>query len=229
MHLTKANLALQKLIEGNARFIANQKTRLDFTFDRAASAKHPEPFAAILGCVDSRVPPELVFDQGLDDLFVIRTAGHVLDNAVLGSLEYGVVKLHIPLIVVLGHERCGAVKATLDALKHQTEYTTKLQHLIDAIRPAVEASQRRGEGDPVENAVRANIEFTLHRLTHLPFFAKEIKQGRLKIVGMRYDLDDGAIVSLVRENGGFGMADGGPHAQIRGISPNSIVGRIYDE
>ena len=108
--------ALQRLLEGNRRYVANQPILDESPRRRSEVAQGQKPVAIIFGCVDSRVPPELIFDQGLGDLFVIRTAGEVLDQAVLGSLEFGVEELHIPLLVVLGHERCGAVKAAIEVL-----------------------------------------------------------------------------------------------------------------
>src|SRR5678816_4607625 len=115
--VTNADEALQRLLEGNQRYAANKSIDLNESQSRRVEmAKGQNPFATIFSCVDSRVPPELIFDRGLGDLFVIRTAGHVIDQAVLGSLEYGVEELKIPLLMVLGHEKCGAVKATIDTI-----------------------------------------------------------------------------------------------------------------
>ena len=139
--VTNPAAALDRLLEGNQRFAANM----------AKDPNHPEarrmmvaggqqPFATIFSCVDSRVPPELVFDQGLGDLFVIRTAGHVIDDAVLGSLEFGVAELGIPLLMVMGHEKCGAVKATIEAVEAQTMTPAQIGTLVEAVTPAVEVA-----------------------------------------------------------------------------------------
>ena len=121
--------ALARLLEGNARYVESRAARPDQTPERRAEvATVQHPFALVLGCADSRVPPEIVFDQGLGDLFVIRVAGNVLDDQVLASIEYGVEHLHIPLVIVLGHERCGAVVATIDA-----SVRANVQHVVHDI------------------------------------------------------------------------------------------------
>jgi carbonic anhydrase len=188
-----ADEAVQRLIEGNQRYVANASIDLNQSASRRRDlASSQTPFATIFSCVDSRVPPELVFDRGLGDLFVIRTAGHVLDQAALGSLEFGVAELHIPVIMVLGHERCGAVKATIEATEHHTSAPADIQALVDGIRPAVE--QAKGQaGDLLENAVTANIVLTVSRLKRTPILAEAIDKSGLKIIGARYDLDSGAV------------------------------------
>src|SRR5438093_4353999 len=130
--------ALQRLLDGNARYVANKAERPDQTVERRlALAQAQHPFAAILGCADSRVPAEIVFDQGLGDLFVVRVAGPVLDEAVLGSLEFAVAELGLGLILVLGHERCGAVAATIAALERGADAPGRIADLVAAITPAV--------------------------------------------------------------------------------------------
>jgi carbonic anhydrase len=191
--VTTADEALQRLLEGNRRFSTNQPAHLNQTSPRrleVAQAQHP--FAIIFGCVDSRVPPEIIFDRGLGDLAVIRTAGHVLDRTTLGSIEFGVLELGIPLVVVLGHERCGAIKATVESLAHHRQEPGQIKLLVEAISPAVEKA-RSQPGDLVENAVRVNVELTVSHLKTSPVLAEAMTKGRLKIVGARYDLDTGSI------------------------------------
>jgi carbonic anhydrase len=159
---------------------------------RLRQASGQSPFAIIFSCVDSRVPPELVFDRGIGDLFVIRTAGHVIDNAALGSIEFGVEELHIPLIMVLGHQSCGAVAATIAALDQHTPTPDQINSLVAAITPAVE--QARGQtGDRLDNAVRANIALTVERLRTVPLLGEAPEQQRVKLVGARYDLHTGGV------------------------------------
>jgi carbonic anhydrase len=153
----------------------------------------------IFSCVDSRVPPELVFDRGIGDLFVIRTAGHVIDNAALGSIEFGAEELHIPLIVVLGHERCGAVSATVEATAPgmSAEAPGQIGTLVEAIRPAVDQVRDR-PGDVLDNAVRANVELTVAALRARSSLLEEAAHHGLVIVGARYDLDTGGVEITVR-------------------------------
>ena len=138
------------------------------------------------------MPPELIFDRGLGDLFVIRTAGQVIDKAVLGSLEFGVEELDIPLLLVLGHERCGAVKATVEALEQGTAVPAEIRFLVEGIKPAVERVKDQS-GDLLDNAVRANVELVVGQLKKSSILADAMTQGRLKIVGARYDLDTGVV------------------------------------
>lgn len=191
--ITTADEALQRLLDGNRRYSTNQAIHLNQTSPRRIEvAKAQHPFAIIFGCVDSRVPPEIIFDRGLGDLFVIRTAGHVIDRAALGSIEFGVVELGIPLIMVLGHERCGAVKATVESLEKQTEEPGQIEMLVKAISPAVEQAKNQ-PGDLLENVVRVNVELTVNQLKASPVLAEAMGKGQLKIVGGRYDLDTGSI------------------------------------
>ena len=161
---------------------------------RGAGAKGQNPFAVIVGCSDSRVGPEMVFDQGLGDLFVVRTAGEVVDSAALGSIEYAVEHLGSSLIVVLGHERCGAVSAAVAGAKEPGHIAAVLK----AIEPAVK--QTKGNpGDPVENAVRAQALDVAKQLQEAePILAERVQSGKLKIVAARYDLDTGKIDLLTR-------------------------------
>lgn len=189
--------ALQRLITGNQRYAANKTVDPNQTETRRVEvAQGQHPFATILGCVDSRVPPEIVFDRGLGDLFVIRTAGQVIDSAVLGSIEFGTAELGIPLIMVLGHENCGAIKATIEAMEKNTPAEGSIGALVEGIRPAVEQVQGR-EGDLVDNAVRANIALVVEQLQTSPVLSEALRENKLKIVGGRYDLDSGTVEMIV--------------------------------
>lgn len=188
--------ALDRLLAGNARFVANRSVALNESPARRAEvAQGQHPFATILSCVDSRVPPELVFDRGFGDLFVIRIAGQVIDSAVLGSIEFGAAELDIPLILVLGHEKCGAVKATIETLEKHAEAPGSIATLVTAIRPAVEKAQAEG-GDLLAHAVDANIRQGVALLQESPVLADLLAQSKIQIVGGRYDLDTGAVALL---------------------------------
>jgi carbonic anhydrase len=189
--------ALNRLLQGNARFVSGHLTHAgpeQIAEARGAVSQGQSPFAVIVGCSDSRVGPEIVFDQGVGDLFVVRTAGEVVDSAALGSIEYAVKHLGSTLIVVLGHERCGAVAAAVAGAKEPGHIAA----VINAIEPAVK--QTRGQpGDPVENAVRAQALDVAKQLQEAePILAKRVQSGKLKIVAARYDLDTGKIEWLPR-------------------------------
>ena len=191
--VTNADEALRRLMEGNERYVANKSTDLNESKSRRAElAQGQNPFATVFSCVDSRVPPELVFDRGLGDLFVIRTAGHVIDNAVLGSLEFGVAELKIPLLMVLGHEKCGAVKATVEAVEKNATAEAEINWLVDGIRPAVEQVKAQS-GDLLDNAVKANVTLTVERLKGSAILSEALEKSELRIVGGRYDLDTGMV------------------------------------
>jgi carbonic anhydrase len=187
------DLAQQKLIDGNKRYVDAKPSHPNQTAQhRTEVAKGQHPFAAIVSCADSRVPPEILFDQGLGDLFVIRLAGNILDDSALGSLEYAVEHLGVKYIMVLGHERCGAVEATLkggDAPGH-------IGSLVKAIQPAVEKAKNQ-PGDPLDNAVRANVTMVVQQVkSSEPILEGRVKKGDLTVVGARYDLDDGVVAIL---------------------------------
>jgi carbonic anhydrase len=196
---TDPELALETLIEGNRRYASNQTVHPDRGAERrAALSEKQEPFATIVGCADSRVPAEFVFDRGLGDLFVVRTAGHIVDEVVLATIEFGAIELGIPLIFVLGHEGCGAVKAALNA-NEGAEVSDHAQPLIKAIMPAIRKTKSLS-GDPVGNAVRANIELTLDRLKLSESLAPDLRNGKIKIVGGLYDLDTGVVEVTVTDS-----------------------------
>ncbi|MEV1006288.1 carbonic anhydrase [Streptomyces sp. NPDC049881] len=144
------------------------------------------PFALVLGCIDSRVPPELVFDQGLGDLMTVRSAGQVLDEAVLGSIAYGVLELGIPLVLVLGHQSCGAVAAAVEADEHGTHLPAHIQYLADQIAPAIDHSVTGAAR--VDATVGANVGLVTARLAAEPDLAAKVASGDLAVVGARYEL-----------------------------------------
>jgi len=188
--------AWQRLLDGNARFVAGktQHPHQDLA-RRAEVAAGQKPFAVVIGCADSRTSPEILFDEGLGDIFVVRLAGNIVDDAALGSVEFAVAKLGARLIVVLGHEKCGAVSAAVDALK--SPGTSKLPGhigaIVERIKPAA-ASVRGKPGDEVDNAVRANVSAVVeHVKAASPVLAPLFKSGELSIVGARYDLDEGKV------------------------------------
>lgn len=183
--------ALGELVEGNRRFVTGHLEHARQDKERRDElAKSQHPFAVIVGCSDSRVPPEVVFDQGLGDLFVVRVAGNVVDDASLGSIEYAVEHLGASLVIVLGHERCGAVQAALDG----KALPGHIGAIGAALSPAIaEAKAQRG-GDPLDTAVRANVRRIVRQLTGAePLLAHAAHEGELEIVGARYDLDTGEV------------------------------------
>jgi carbonic anhydrase len=184
--------ALQMLIDGNQRFVQARREKPNQTWTRiAAVAPSQAPFAAILGCADSRVPAEIVFDRGFGDIFVCRVAGNVATPEEIGSLEFGTLLLGAKVLMVLGHERCGAVKAAIEG----GALPGHINSLTDAIQPAVESSKNK-PGDKVANAVKANVSLQASRLKASPVINQLIEEGKLKIVGGYYDLDTGAVEIL---------------------------------
>jgi carbonic anhydrase len=184
--------AIEQLIQGNKRF-ANQKTKQPNrgSFRLREVAKGQNPFAAILGCADSRVPAEIVFDQGLGDLFVVRVAGNVATPEEIGSLEYGTLVLGAKVILVLGHQKCGAVKATIE----DKPVPGKIGSILEQIKPAVVASQGQA-GDALKNATLANIKNQIAILKSSPVVADLIKADKLKVIGGFYDLDTGIMTPV---------------------------------
>lgn len=196
-NVTNPEAALEQLLAGNERFAANMAQDPNHSSARRMMvAGGQQPFATIFSCVDSRVPPEIVFDRGLGDLFVIRTAGHVIDNAVLGSLEFGVAELGIPLLMVMGHEKCGAVNATIEAIEKQMPAPAQIGTLVEAITPAVEAAHGQS-GDLLDNAIQANTRLVVEQLVNTPILSAAVANGQLLIVGGRYDLDTGKVEMVI--------------------------------
>ncbi|MDZ8028085.1 MAG: carbonic anhydrase [Nostoc sp. DedQUE01] len=184
--------ALQKLIEGNQRFVQHQPQYPDQSATRlqeVAQAQHP--FATILSCADSRVPAEIIFDQGIGDIFDVRLAGNIATPESLGSIEYAVTLLGTPLLMVLGHERCGAVTA---AVKNEA-LLGDIGSFVEAIQPVVKSAKLQ-PGDAVENAVVANVQYQITRLKRSRLLTERLQSGKLKIVGGRYDLDTGGVTII---------------------------------
>ena len=188
-----ADAALAELKVGNAHHVQHQYHHPHETVGRQReliAGQHPH--AQILSCADSRVPPEIIFDQGLGDLFVVRVAGNVATDTEIGSLEYGAEHLHIPLLVVLGHESCGAVTAAVQGGAPEGHIVS----LVNLIKPAVDKS-RGMPGDPIANAVRLNVQMVVQQLrSSTPVLSELVAQGRLKIVGGVYSLETGKVTWL---------------------------------
>lgn len=189
--------ALERLIEGNRCFVAGQLSRPNQTPERRrAVASGQFPYAIVLGCSDSRVPPEIIFDAGLGDIFSVRVAGNVIDSAGLGSIEFAVAEFEAPLIVVLGHSQCGAVKAAIDVVKTGAVIGGPIGGLVDRIVPAVRRVLDQ-PGDLLANAVRANVENGIAEiLASEPILATRERIGSLDITGAVYDLASG-VAELV--------------------------------
>ena len=186
--------ALTRLKAGNQRFIAGKLDHPRQTAGRRTELANSQgPFAIVLGCADSRTPPELVFDQGLGDVFVVRVAGNVLNDETVGSIEYAVDHLGAQLIVVLGHERCGAVKAARETIAAKAEAPGHIQSLVKAIAPAVEATA----GADAEATAKANELHVAKKLREsAPILKEMVEKGTLSVVAAHYDLDTGAVEFL---------------------------------
>jgi carbonic anhydrase len=181
--------ALQMLIDGNQRFVNNMRQNPNQTIARVTQvAPSQEPFAAILGCADSRFPAEILFDRGVGDIFVCRVAGNVTTPEEKGSLEFGTLVLGAKVLMVVGHENCGAVKAAITG----GELPGQIGSLTQAIKPAVESSKNQ-PGDKVVNAVKENIKLQASRLKDSPVISGLIQEGKLLVVGGYYDLDTAAV------------------------------------
>lgn len=199
--MISAHEALKQLREGNLRFTSDARaSHALFGQDRRAElAKSQQPFAIILGCSDSRVPAEIVFDQGLGDLFVIRVAGNIVAPSLVGSVEFAAARFGTRLVVVLGHSECGAIVATLEELRRPTENQSRnLQAIVDRVRPSVEGLLKTDLGnDPdalVEQAVRANIRASADHLRHGSQVLEQlIQDDGLLVVGAEYSLETGVV------------------------------------
>lgn len=189
--------ALKRLIEGNARYAANAPNERDFSSGRAARVQGQYPIAAILSCADSRVAPELAFDQGPGDLFVVRVAGNIVNPDLLASLEYGVQFLGVPLIMVLGHTGCGAVDAAIKVLKTKAVLPGHLPELITAIKPAVIVAEKTQTGNLLDSAIAENVRRQVARLKNSPPVVQRSYAGKkIDIVGGVYDLATGKVALL---------------------------------
>jgi len=186
--------ALNLLLEGNARYVANQPHERDFSVGRAARAQGQAPFAAILGCADSRVAPELAFDRGPGDLFVVRVAGNFVTPDGLASLEYGAAVLGTKVIMVLGHSSCGAVNATVGALQKGNTLPGHIADLVRAMKPGIEPVLKQPGDDLPQRAVIANVRANVERLgAAKPILADMVAAGKVRVVGGVYDLASGKV------------------------------------
>lgn len=186
--------AVQKLMDGNKRFVSSKLMKKDLgDTKRKELLKGQKPFATIITCSDSRVPPELIFDQGLGDIFIIRVAGNVVDPIELGSIEYGVEHLHTPLLFLLGHEKCGAVTATIEA---KGEPEGNIGAIVKKIMPAAEKAKKKGgtKDEVLETAIKENVKNVYKDIMKKSSIVSHlVKEGKLKIVGGEYMLSTGKV------------------------------------
>jgi len=189
--ITTPDEAWAELMRGNRRFVEGKRSVRDFPTRRGELVSGQHPFATVITCSDSRVVPEILFDQGLGDLFVIREAGYVADPITLGSVEYGVHHLHTPLLVVLGHSKCGAVTAAVEGGAEGN-----IEHIMDMIEPAVETTSESGVTGPelVEITVNAHVKNTIKEILEKSPVTKElVEKGELQIIGAKYYIDTGEV------------------------------------
>lgn len=196
-----SNEALERLVSGNKRYLngETQYTELVNEQRRNNLVGGQEPWAVILGCSDSRVPGEIIFDHGLGDLFVIRVAGNIVAPSQVGSIEFAVEAYGTPLVVVLGHTNCGAIHATLDALKNpEATHSHNLNSIVSRIRPSletlVETDLAKSPDELAKYAVRANIRASVSQIQYSsPILEQRVQSGQLKVVGAQYSLDTGKV------------------------------------
>ncbi|HET9934882.1 MAG TPA: carbonic anhydrase [Methyloceanibacter sp.] len=186
--------ALDRLMTGNARYAANTPNERDFSHDRAERATAQYPIAAVLSCADSRVSPELLFDQGPGDVFVVRLAGNFLDDDGFASLEYAVKFLGAPLVMILGHTNCGAIDAAIKVVKERIELPGHLPELIKSIEPAVIAAHARHPSDLLAAATEENVRLNMKRLVdNEPIMTEPLAEKKLAIAGGVYDIATGKV------------------------------------
>jgi carbonic anhydrase len=189
--------AFARLMEGNKRWVSGDLEHPDRDPDRRQFvAQEQMPYAAILSCIDSRVPPELLFDTGLGDLYVMRTGGQTIGPEVTGSVEYGPMTSGTPLVVVLGHQRCGAIDAAYKSMRAGKPLPGNLQAIAKALQPAYEQAAREGGTDPVETMARAQVKLTATDLRSNRDLAPLVAKGTLAVVGAYYSLDTGQLEVL---------------------------------
>lgn len=187
---------LQKLLAGNARFMKGKSIHPNQTVQkRKELVSEQKPFAIIISCSDSRVPSEIIFDQGLGDIFSIRVAGNIVDSVELDSVEFAVDELKVPLILVLGHQNCGAVTAVLEG----THAVDDLKDVEPYLLPALKESKKL-PGDPLENAIKTNVWFVIKSLENKPLLSKLIAKKKLQILGGYYELETGHVQILNKKN-----------------------------
>jgi len=185
--------SLERLLKGNTRYVEGVSLRHDFKHEREALAGGQNPYAAILSCADSRIAPEYAFDSGRGDLFVCRVAGNFANTETVASLEYAVAVLNTPLILVLGHDSCGAVDAAIKSLKDDTTLPGHMPSLVTGLAPAVRAVLQQG-GDTLSKAIRQNVVDTIAKLSSAtPVLSAAVEQRKIRIVGGIYRLEDGRV------------------------------------
>ena len=185
--------ALERLLKGNSRYVEGVSLRHDFKHEREALAGGQNPYAAILSCADSRIAPEYAFDSGRGDLFVCRVAGNFANAESIASLEYAVAVLGAPLILVLGHDSCGAVDAAIKSLRDNTTLPGHMPSLVEGVAPAVKAVSQQG-GDTLSKAIRQNVVDNVAKLgSATPILSAAVEQHKLKVVGGVYGLKDGKV------------------------------------
>ena len=188
--------ALKRLVEGNARYVDGVSRRHDFKHEREVLSGGQNPFAAVLSCADSRIAPEYCFDVARGDVFVCRVAGNFASDDIVASFEYAVAVLKTPLILVLGHEACGAVDATIKSVKDGTTLPGHLPALVDALRPAVEAVKTE-PGDMLANAIRRNVALNVDKLKNAaPILKAAVDDKKIRVVGGVYELKTGKVQLL---------------------------------
>lgn len=187
--------AIKRLMQGNERYSSGKSMERSFGPTRAVLAGGQNPYASILSCADSRVSPELCFDEGRGDLFVTRVAGNYVTNDILASLEYGVAVLGSPLIMVLGHTSCGAVSATVSALEDKTEFSGHIQTIVSALMPSVRAAAAQPhKGTLLQAATIENIKHNVQSLQEAtPILSKAVQAGKVKVIGGLYHLETGTV------------------------------------
>jgi carbonic anhydrase len=192
-NMISPDASLKRLMDGNARYVDGVARRHDFKHEREALAGGQNPYAAILSCADSRIAPEYAFDSGRGDLFVCRLAGNFANDDSVASLEYGVAVLGVPLILVLGHDACGAIDATIKSLKDDKPLPGHLPSLVNALAPAVKAVSGKG-GDVLGNAIRQNVVDNVAKLKAAsPILSAAVEKNKLRVVGGIYRLKDGRV------------------------------------
>jgi carbonic anhydrase len=192
-NVLSADAAFGRLMKGNARYVAGQSTPLNFSADRAALVTGQNPYATILSCSDSRVSPEFCFDEQRGDLFIARVAGNYLTTDFVATLEYGAVILHTPLIMVLGHQACGAVRAAISAVDNHEQFPGHIQSIASALAPAVRAAKNM-PGDRFDNVVRMNVIRTVEKLRKQPpALSKLVAERKLMVAGGVYNLTTGKV------------------------------------
>jgi carbonic anhydrase len=192
-NIVSPDASLQLLMKGNERYVDGVSRRHDFKHEREALVGGQNPYAGILSCADSRIAPEYAFDSGRGDLFVCRVAGNFANDDSIASMEYAVAVLGTPLIMVLGHDACGAVDATIKSLKDNTTLPGHLPSLVASLTPAVKAVSG-SPGNPLDNAIRQNVIDNVAKLkSATPILNSSVEQGKLKVVGGIYRLGDGRV------------------------------------